>query len=102
MKKMGISQHEIDAEEVIIRCGNKNLVIKQPSVVRVNMMGEDSFQISGEVVEEAKEDSEKEPEISDDDIKTVMEQASVSREEAEEALKQSKGDLAEAILLLKK
>jgi len=56
------------------------------------MMGEESLQITGDIEEES---------ISEDDIKTVSEQAEVSKEKAKEALIKFNGDLAEAILYLK-
>ena len=45
---------------------------------------------------------EMEAEISGDDVKTVMEKAGVSEEEARKALIKANGDLAEAILELNK
>jgi len=95
MKKMGIKQEEIPAEEVIIKCADKNIVIKNPSVSKVNAMGQETFQIAGgEIIEETSS-------ISDDDVKTVAEQAKVSEDKAREALEKSDGDLAKAILELK-
>ena len=95
MKKMGIQQKEIDAQEVIIKTKDKQLVFLQPQVSRVNMMGQDTFQIIGEPEEQI---LSTDPEINEDDITTVMDQAKVSKEKAEKALKDSKGDLAKAIL----
>ena len=40
MKRLGIKQEEIDAEEVIIRTASKDLVIKNPQVSRVYMLGQ--------------------------------------------------------------
>ena len=40
MKRMGIKQEEIDAELVIIKTADKDLVIKNPHVTKVNMMGQ--------------------------------------------------------------
>src|SRR3989338_1648527 len=96
MKKLGMKQEEIEATEVIIKCEDKDIVITNPSVQKVNMMGQESFQISGTVNER-----EKGIEISEDDVKTVMEQANADEESAKEALKESNGDIAEAILKLK-
>jgi nascent polypeptide-associated complex subunit alpha len=98
MKKLGIQQQEILAKEVIIRFEDKEIVISNPSVTKVNMMGQDTYQISGE---EEERSINSEPDISDDDIATVAEQAGVSKEEAEQAIKDSKGDLAQAIMKLK-
>lgn len=95
MRKMGIQQQEIEATEVIIKTPGKDLVILNPQVSKVNMMGQESLQIVGEIHER-----EIKAEISDEDITTVMEQAKVDKDKAEAALKASKGDLAEAIINL--
>jgi len=100
MKRMGIQQQDIDAYEVIIKCKDENIVIKNPSVQKVNMMGQKSYQISGEEEIESLEveDSEEMVEITDDDINTVAEQAHISKEDAKAALEESAGDIAAAIL----
>ena len=92
MQKMGIKQDEIEASEVIIKTPEKNLIIKNPSVTKVDMMGQKTFQIIGEVTEESS--------ISEEDINTVSEQANVSKEEAKKELEKTSGDLAEAIVNL--
>ncbi|MFC1753997.1 nascent polypeptide-associated complex protein, partial [Thermoproteota archaeon] len=83
---------------VIIRTPEKEIIITEPQVSKVNMMGQETFQVVGNIHER---EALSEPEISKDDIKTVAEQADVSEEKAEEALKETKGDIAEAILKLK-
>jgi len=93
MKKLGVKQEEIDAQEVIIKTKDKNLIIKNPNIIKVNMMGQETLQITGEIEEKEKEI------FNEDDIKTVMEQTNCSREEAIEALEKEK-DLAAAILSL--
>ncbi|MBI5797751.1 nascent polypeptide-associated complex protein [Candidatus Woesearchaeota archaeon] len=90
MKKMGMKQEEIPATEVIIRSPGAEIIIRNPSVQRVIMMGEQSFQISGEIEERTP--------ISRDDIQTVMHQASCSEAQARSALEKAQGDLAQAIL----
>ena len=95
MKRMGIQQVEIDATEVIIKCPDKEIVITEPSVAKVNAMGQETFQISGQINE--RELSTK-PEINEDDIKTVMDQANVDEGKAREALENAEGDLAKAIM----
>jgi len=97
MKRLGIRQEEIDAEEVIIKTKDKDLVIKNPQVSKVNMMGQETFQIVGNITEVEKDAK---AEINEDDIETVMVQTGCSKEEALEALEQSSGNLAEAILKL--
>lgn len=99
MKQMGIHQVEIHAKEVIIKAEDKTLVISNPSVLKVNMMGQETFQISGEIREEKIFTT---PEISEEDIKTVMEQAEVDQQTAKKALEDADGDLAEAIMSLGK
>ena len=98
MQKMGIQQQEIDATEVIIKTADKELVINNPQVSKVNMMGQETFQVVGEVEERA---LSAEPEINEDDVKTVMEQANVEEEKARETIKKNNGDLAASILELK-
>lgn len=93
MKQLGMKQEDIEAERVIIECSDKNIIIENPNVQKVVMQGQESFQITGNI-------SEQEKGISEQDIEQVMEKAQVSREKAEKALKNSKGDLAEAILSL--
>ncbi|MCX8146967.1 MAG: nascent polypeptide-associated complex protein [Candidatus Woesearchaeota archaeon] len=97
MKRMGISQQEIDAEEVIIKTRDADIIITNPEVSKVNMMGQETFQVIGNVEIRKKDNFE----INKDDIKTVMGQTGVSEKEAEKALKETKGDIAEAILKLK-
>jgi nascent polypeptide-associated complex subunit alpha len=99
MKQMGIQQVDIPAQEVIIKTAEKTIVISNPSVAKVNMMGQETFQISGEIHEQ--EVSSK-PDISEEDVKTVMEQANVDEETAKKAIENSEGDLAEAIISLQK
>ncbi len=95
MKRMGIQQQEIDAVEVIIKTQDKQLVFSQPQVSKVNMMGQQTYQIVGEPEERS---LSTEPEITEEDIDTVVQQTNVSKEDAEKALKNSKGDIAKAIL----
>ena len=102
MKRMGIQQEELDATEVIIRLADREIVITNPQVSKVNAMGQKSYQISGEEEERARSDLSSEVEINEDDIKTVAETADVSLDEAEEAIKAADGDLAKAIMHLKK
>ena len=97
MKQMGIAQEEIPTSKVIIeKEDGKKLIIEPASVTKIKMQGQESFQIVGE----AREESEK-VEISESDIKTVMEKTGCSKKEAEKALEET-DDLAEAILELSK
>jgi len=93
MSQLGIKSIEIEAEEVIIKGKGKNIVIKNPSVTKVNMPGQEMFQVIGKVTEEDA--------VSEEDLQTVMSQAKVSREKALDSLKKSEGDIAKAILSIK-
>jgi len=92
MKQMGIAQEEIIAKRVVIEKENSNIIIENPSVTKIKVQGTESFQISGDVKEENKSE-----EISEQDIKTIMEKTNCSEEIAKKTLEKTK-DLAEAIL----
>ena len=98
MKKMGVKQEEIPAEEVIIKTREKNLIIRNPNVQKVQMMGQETIQITGDIEEEEQETT---PEITEEDIQTVRDATGASREEAKEAIENTEGDLAKAIINLK-
>ena len=96
MKQMGISQQELDAKRVIIECSDKNIIITNPSVTKVKMQGNTSFQIAGDVSEETIEEENN----TEKDIETIIEKTNCTKKEAEEALEKANGDLTEAILSL--
>ncbi|MDD5193520.1 MAG: nascent polypeptide-associated complex protein [Candidatus Nanoarchaeia archaeon] len=93
MKQMGIAQEEINANRVVIETDDKNIIIENPSVIKIKMQGQETFQISGEIKEEENNSSE-------EDIKTIIEKTGCSETEAKKALEKTEGDLAEAILSL--
>ncbi|MFA5141377.1 MAG: nascent polypeptide-associated complex protein [Candidatus Woesearchaeota archaeon] len=97
MKQLGVKQDTLEATEVIIKTDSKELIFRNPEVTKVNMMGQDTYQIVGRPIERS---ISKMPEISEEDVKTVAEQANVSDEEAKEALVRNKGDIAASILEL--
>jgi nascent polypeptide-associated complex subunit alpha len=94
MKKMGIKTENIEASEVIIK-GPKTIVITEPNVTVVDMRGQKTFQIVGRV-------EEKKEEANSEDIQMVMERTGAGEGEARAALEEAGGDIAEAILKLKK
>lgn len=96
MKKMGIKTQAIEADEVIIN-GPKRIVIKKPQVTMMEMQGQKTFQIAGEV-EEGGGSAEKG--ASEDDVKLVMEKTGADEDAAREALEKSDGDIADAIMSL--
>lgn len=91
MKQMGIKNEPVEAEEVVIRSKSKELVIKNPNVVRVTMGGQESFQITGDVQERSREPSQ-------EDVEMVAAQAGVDEKAARASLEKTKGDIAQAIL----
>jgi len=95
MKQLGINQEEIDAEKVIIekKDGGK-IIIENPSVQKITMQGQSSFQVSGDVSEGEGTG------FSEEDIKMVVEKTGKSEEEAKKALEESGGEIAEAIVKL--
>ncbi|MDW7727029.1 MAG: nascent polypeptide-associated complex protein [Candidatus Methanoperedens sp.] len=96
MKQMGIDINEVDnVEEVIIRTSDKDIVFKDAEVTIMDARGTKTYQVVGtpqEVLRDAI--------VPDEDIKLVMEQTSSSEEDARNALKESRGDIAAAILKL--
>ncbi|MEK6847501.1 MAG: nascent polypeptide-associated complex protein [Nanoarchaeota archaeon] len=93
MKQLGMSQEEIDASRVIIEKNNGRIVIENPSVVKIGIRGQESFQISGEAREESGFT------ISEEDIRMVMEKTGASEKQAKKALEETR-DIADAIIRL--
>lgn len=96
MNQLGIAQEEIDARRVIIETEEKNIVIENPSVVKVKMQGQINFQISGEI----REEQPAEEGIREEDIETIIEKTGVNKERALEELEKTNGDIAQAIINL--
>src|SRR6056297_1809166 len=95
MKQMGISQEEIPSSKVTIeKTDGSKIVIDNPSVTKIKMQGQETFQIAGETREESPE-----LEISNEDIQTVVEKTGCSEDEAKQSLEKT-GDLAESIMEL--
>ncbi len=97
MKKMGMKQEEIPATEVIIKTPEKDIIIKDPQVSKINMMGQDSYQVSGS---EEVQEKDTTPDVTPEDISTIREQTGCTQDEAIEALVEADYDLAQAILHL--
>ncbi|MCK4884309.1 MAG: nascent polypeptide-associated complex protein [Candidatus Diapherotrites archaeon] len=90
MKQMGIQNEELDAEEVIIKLRDRELVIANPQVTKVKMQGTVTFQIIGDAQERTLG-------IPQSDIEMVMDATSKSEDESKQALEETDGDIAEAI-----
>lgn len=98
LDKMGLDMKSMDnVEEVIIKTDTKEFYLIKPQVIE--MKGKDStiFQVVASDIEEKQRDV---PTFKEEDIVLVMQQASVTREKALQALTESKGDMAQAILSL--
>lgn len=96
MKQMGIDINEVEnVEEVIIRTSDKDIIFKDAEVTIMDAKGTKTYQVVGTPQEVTRE-----LEIPEDDVKLVVEQTSSSVEDARNALKESNGDIAAAILKL--
>src|SRR5919204_2821839 len=98
LDKMGLDMKTMDnVEEVIIKTETKELYLIKPEVIE--MKGKDStiFQVVATNIEEKQRDI---PIFKEEDVILVMQQATVSKEKAIQALIDSKGDMAQAILNL--
>jgi len=112
MRQMGMAQEEINASQVIIKTDEENIIINNPSVIKIKMQGQENFQISGDIITSSKsedsggskEDAEEQEEIeennSEEDIQTIIEKTECSGEEAKKALEKANNDLTEALLNL--
>ena len=115
MKQMGIDVTEIDAEEVVIRTADEELVFSDAQVTRMDAQGQETYQIVGEAATRERGASEGADESADavesagdetgagireDDVEIVAQRAGVSADEAREALEATDGDLAAAITRL--
>jgi len=113
MQQMGMKMDELgDIKRVILQSDTREIVIEGPAVTSMNVQGQKMYNVVGgrestrkpeaahaaaaaeEVAEEAA------PEIPEEDVLLVAQQANVSMEKARAALEQSGGDLAQAILML--
>jgi nascent polypeptide-associated complex subunit alpha len=98
MKQMGMEMKDVrGATEVIIKFKDKEIVIENPKVNLMDVMGQKTYQITGKPKERK---LEVELVIPDEDVELVSAQTGVNKEEALKALKETNGDLAEAIMRL--
>ncbi len=105
LKKAGLKMYQLEGvERVIIEGEDERIILIEPAVIEVEAPGQPkAYQIFGpkEVVKEKKEKKEENAlQISEDDVKMVVEQTGCSEEKARKALEETGGDIAEAILKL--
>ncbi len=99
MQRMGLNMGAMpDVEQVIFKTSSKEIIVENPEVAVMEMQGQKIFQVTGERILE--KTVEKAVKIPEEDVQLVATQARVSPEQARAALQQTKGDLAQAILLL--
>jgi len=99
MQRMGMNMGAMpEVEQVVFKTSTKEIIVENPEVTVMEMQGQKIFQVMGErITEKAVEKTVKIPE---EDVQLVATQANVSPDQARAALEQTKGDLAQAILLL--
>lgn len=97
MKRLGINVKEIEnVQKVVILTDKREYIFEDAEVTIMDAQGQKTYQIIGRprIIE-------KKEEIPKEDIDLVVEQTGKSAEEAVKALKDTKGDIAEAIMKLK-
>ena len=106
MKQMGIDMQDLDAEEVIIRTADEELVFTKPDVQRMDAQGQQTYTIVGEPESQALGEADADVAdggddadtgIPDEDVELVATRGGVGEDEAREALEATDGDLAAAI-----
>ncbi|MFW9786635.1 MAG: nascent polypeptide-associated complex protein [Candidatus Thorarchaeota archaeon] len=114
MKKMGIEQKEIEGvKEVIFRFADKEWVISNAQVTMIKQGGSESYQVAGTKTERGPSGStetktetvpevEKKVEVPMEDAALVASQTGVDIQVAKQALEETEGDLAAAILKLRR
>ena len=97
MKQMGVQQEDLPVRRVDMYFDDHKIIIEPASVAIVKMMGQESFQVTGDLRKESLETSVS---ISDEDVQTVVDQVKCSEEDARKAIEEADGDLAAAIMKL--
>ncbi|MFB6164191.1 MAG: nascent polypeptide-associated complex protein [Haloarculaceae archaeon] len=106
MDQFGIEMDEIDAEEVIIRTAEEELVFTDAEVQRMDAQGQQTYNIVGEPESRPRGEggdagstgaAESGSAIPDADVEIVAERAGVSEDDARDALEATDGDLAAAV-----
>ncbi|MDS0258009.1 nascent polypeptide-associated complex protein [Haloarcula sp. S1CR25-12] len=108
MEQMGIDMADIDAEEVIIRTPDEELVFTDAEVQLMEAQGQKTYQVVGEpesrdrgestaAVEAGDEPSGDDSGVDEDDVELVAMRAGVDEDTAREALEANDGDLADAV-----
>jgi nascent polypeptide-associated complex subunit alpha len=111
MKQMGIDIEEIDAEEVIIKTPDEELVFTDAEVQLMDAQGQETYQVVGSpesrergaggsdpALDEGDDaDADADEGIPQDDIDVVAQRTGASEDAAREALEATDGDLVAAV-----
>jgi nascent polypeptide-associated complex subunit alpha len=109
MKQMGIDIEDIDAEEVVIRTADEELVFTDAEVQRMDAQGQQTYNIVGAPEtrdrsstsalegDDGDDEADDDDGIPQEDIKMVANRAEVSAARAREALEAADGRPVEAI-----
>ncbi len=109
MEQMGIDMEDIDAEEVIIRTPDEELVFTDAEVQLMEAQGQKTYQVVGDPESRDRSDggasgAAGEPSdesgdsgVDEDDVEIVAMRTGVDEDTAREALEANDGDLADAV-----
>ena len=112
MEQMGIDIEDIDAEEVVIRTADEELVFSDAEVQQMNAQGQETYQVvgsperrergasgagSGGSEAGAGDEAGGDDGVPDDDVELVATRTGASTADAREALEATDGDLAAAV-----
>src|SRR5437870_13786018 len=102
MARMGMQLKEMDdITKVVFEGSNRRIIIENPEVASVTVQGQTMYQVGGGKV---KEEPISAPTVatqpSPEDIALVAQQAKVPQKKAEETMRQTGSDMAQAILVL--
>jgi len=99
MKQMGLKVNELNGvKEVIIKMDGKEIIIESPSVSVLEVSGQKIFQVLGSVKERIIEETS--VKVSEEDAQLIAAQLNIPLDEAIAALRETSGDIAEAIMLI--
>ncbi|MFB6223914.1 MAG: nascent polypeptide-associated complex protein [Haloarcula sp.] len=112
MEQMGIDMDDIDAQEVIIRTPDEELVFDDAEVQLMEAQGQKTYQVVGEpesrepgsgesgaaaTEDDTADESDSGTGVDEDDVELVAMRAGVDEDTAREALEANDGDLADAV-----
>ncbi|WP_247731107.1 nascent polypeptide-associated complex protein [Halovivax limisalsi] len=106
MDQMGIDMDELDAEEVIIRTADRELVFESPDVTKMDARGQETYQVIGSPNERERGAGGDEAGgasaggFDEEDVELVATRTGAGEDAAREALEATDGDLAAAVARL--